>query len=642
MSCLINSIIYLISFIILVTTFMLLKKSLNKQNVLMWIFLSFMLMFCYNSVVVFILSLFYIKSTLPILSIVNFLFSVLFLLHIFKTKTIQKYYLKKFDLLAIFIIVLATIIIGYFRFGFPFKIVYETCDPGTHFWTSMEFFRESILLNKAIVTVDFSSRVFGSYVNMGIIFKIFYPYVGYINLYFIYILYDLFMLAMSGITFYFLIRYICKENKGLFSLIFSIIYFTGYPLNNMIFGFFYSGHVVTLICILILLYKFFDNKEISYKFNLIFLMIVNIGICFAYYLYLPILFVCETIYFIYLKKNKQIDKKNLLKSFLLVIIFPLILTLSYFVFPYIGNNQHSAFYQLSLDGYFYNSYFSNFILFVPIIVYYIISMLKNKKLNFEMILLFSVIIFIIFIIILSIMNIAMQYYASKFFYTLWLVNFILIFDFYIKNDIKKLYLNIYIASFLLVLIFTVFSIEDKLYDQNKSFGNRIESLNLLNVYNWNIDKIKYSNITFTSDEIKIIKELYNLGANNVINNFIHSFNSQRLWLNAFFWNQRLDYPENEVYDYMVKDVFFDPINYNSYKKMDNNYKYFVIFYREYDPRKWDGYSEVYPYEVQRRWNANFRKDYTINRIYDYSKIDRNTCVNCKFIDFDTGVIIIKE
>lgn len=638
----IKSVIYLISFISLFSTFMLLKKSLKKQNVLMWIFLSFMLMFCYNSIVVFILSLFYIKSTLLLLSGINFLISIFLLLNILKSRTIQEYYLKKFDLLAIMIIVLITIIIGFLRFGFPFKIVYETCDPGTHFWTSMEFFRESILLNKAIVTVDFSARVFGSYVNMGIIFKIFYSYVGYINLYFIYILFDLFMLAMSGIIFYFLIRYICNEHKNLFALIFSIIYFIGYPLNSMIFGFFYSGHVVTLICTLILLYKFFDSKKINYKLILTLLTITNIGICFTYYLYLPILVICETIYFIYLKRTKQIDKSNLIKIFLLIIILPTILTLSYFVLPYIGNNQHSAFYQLSLDGYFYNSYFSNFILFIPIIVYYIISMVKKKKLNFEMILLFNIVGFIIIIIILSIMNIAMQYYASKFFYALWLINFVLIFDFYVKNDFKKLYLNIYIASFLLIFIFTVFSIEDKLYDQNKSFGNRIESVNLLNVYSWNIDKIKYSNVTFTVGEIEIIKELYDLGASNVINNFIQSFNAQRLWLNAFFWNQRLHYPENEVYDYMLKDVFFDPIEYYSYSKMNNNYNYFVVFYREFDPKKWDGYSDKYPYEVQRRWNDNFRKDYTINRINDYNNINRNTCLNCKFIDFDDGVIIIKE
>lgn len=637
-----ESIIYIISIIVLLAIFLLTKKSDKKQNLLLWFFISIMFMFCYNIIIVYLLSAVYIHSTLITLSIVNITISILIYLFLLKNKGIQKYYINKLDILAIFVLAILVILIGRLRFGFPFKIVYETVDPGTHFWTSMDFFRESILLNKADTAVDFSARVFGSYTNMGIVFKVFYPIVGYIDLYSIYIGYDLFMLFMSGIIFYFLIRYLYKDNSFLFILIGSIIYLTGYPLNNLIFGFFYSGHVVTLFSVLILIFKFLDDNYIYIKYIYALIMLLNIGICFTYYLYMPILVIAETIYFVY--KFKCIEKdniKNLIIKILLLIVLPFILTILYFIIPYIGINQHNIFYQLNIDGYFYNSYLSNFILFIPLIIYYLMNMFKNKKINFEICLFILILAFVLYIIYLSTTGLALQYYSSKFFYMLWLLCFILLYNLFKQNDINKQFLKIYLGTFIIVLLFTIFNIEDKLYDKNEAWGNRIESSNLLNVYSWNIDKIKYSNVTFTLEELNIVDKLYSLNATNVIDNFIQTFNARRLWLNAFFWKEKLDYPENEVYGYMIKDTFFDPLDYDCYWDMDKNYKYFVIFYRDLDEEKWSNYHDFYPFEVQRRWDPDFRKDYTINKKQLYDKIDRATCINCQFIDFEDGMIIIK-
>ncbi len=347
----IQSIIYLISIIVLLTIFLLIKKSDEKQNLLLWIFISIMFMFCYNAVIVYILSALYIHSTLITLIIVNFIISILLYFFLIRKRLIQKYYIKKLDIISVIILALLVIIIGYLRFGFPFKIVYETVDPGTHFWTSMDFFRESILLNKADTAIDFSARVFGSYVNAGILFKITYPMVGYINLYAIYIFFDLFMLFMAGVIFYFFVSSMYKKNNFLISIIGSIMYLMGYPLNSMIFGFFYSGHVVTLFIVLILLFKFLDNKQIKENYIFILITLINIGICFTYYLYAPIIAIPETIYLMY-KYKKVLTKKQIIKRLLLIEGIPIILTVLYFFIPYIDINQHSIFYQLTLDGYF--------------------------------------------------------------------------------------------------------------------------------------------------------------------------------------------------------------------------------------------------------------------------------------------------
>ena len=56
----ISSIIYLISTIILILTFLLIHKSNKKQNLLLWFSIVSMPLFCYNILIVYILSNLYV------------------------------------------------------------------------------------------------------------------------------------------------------------------------------------------------------------------------------------------------------------------------------------------------------------------------------------------------------------------------------------------------------------------------------------------------------------------------------------------------------------------------------------------------------------------------------------------------------
>lgn len=639
-----KSIFYILSIIALIIIFLLINKTSKKQNLLLWIFNSFILLFCYNIVLVYILSFLYIHSTLLVLSIINIIISIILYLTLIRKKTIQAYYINKIDVLYLIILFFTVIIIGYLRFDFPFKIVYETCDPGTHFWTSMNFFEESILLNKANTAIDFSARVFGSYVNTGILLKIFYPFTGYIDLYQVYIGFDLFMFFMSGIIFYFFIRYLLKERKFIIVTMASLLYLLGYPLNSLIFGFFYSGHIVTLFCSLLLIFKMLENKEINSKYNYTFITLINIGICFTYYFYTPILVLAELIYFIYIfKMNENLKTNIIIKRILLIIGLPFLLTCLYFIIPYIGTQQHSIFYQFTLDGYCYITWLSDFILFLPLIVYYIISTLMNKKINLEMNLFIIIVAFVLFLVILSIFNLSVHYYASKLFYMLWLLSFVMLFDLYNSKMLNKVFWLYYIIFCLIIFMYSIFRVEEKLVDNNKFSINKLDTMHILSIYNYNIDKMHSSPVTFTLSEIDIIRKLYDLNATNVVNNIVEAFNHQRIWLNAFFWREKLDYPENELFDYVyAESPFFDPQENHTYSTINNNYKFYVVFYRYYSEEKWKNYNDVIPREIQSRWDANFRLDHTINRKNIYDMIDRSSCYNCQFIDFKDGVIIIKN
>lgn len=643
--------IYLITILILLITFLLVKKSNKKQNLMLWTSIFFILLFCYNSLIVYIMSALNIKSHLFHLSACNLFFSLVFLIKIECSKSIQKYFVKKRDLFSIFILLFITIIIGYCRFGYPFEIVYETTDPGTDFWTSLDFFKESVLLNNANNSMDFSIKVFGSYVNTGIFFKICYPIFGYIDLYKAYILFDLIMLFVSGVCFYFLISHLCKKINFWIILIGTILYFLGYPLNNLIFGFFYCGHVVTLFSVLMLFIKFYEDTYIKRSYLILFITLLNIGVCFTYYLYMPAVFLIEFIYFICyrLKTKQKIFRSSPWVELFFTIFIPFNLMYYYFIIPTIGSNQNNIFYQLKLDGYFYNSGLSNFIMFVPIIIYYILYMKKHKKIDFEIISVTILTAITFYIIYLSFFGLAMEYYASKFVYMLWLVCFVIMFKLF-NTDNKNVFKS-YMITFVLLSLCSMLNLENKVVDNNELMSNKRASSNILDVYSYNLKKIKFNNTIFTIEEIEMLKKLYDIGAKNVVNNFIDSFNPQRIWLNAFFQEEKKDYPENELYNYIVNhDVFFEPMMYNHYYVIDHNgyfncydkYDFYVIFYRRIDNKKYENYNPVIPFDVQARWDESFTKNYVINLKEIYDEFPRDTCKSCEFIDFDDGLIIIRS
>ena len=67
-------IIYLISLIILSTSFFILKKSNEKLNAITWLAMTIVLTMCYNIFVVFVLSACNVHSTLTNLFVVNIIF----------------------------------------------------------------------------------------------------------------------------------------------------------------------------------------------------------------------------------------------------------------------------------------------------------------------------------------------------------------------------------------------------------------------------------------------------------------------------------------------------------------------------------------------------------------------------------------
>ena len=204
------------------------------------------------------------------------------------------------------------IFIAIFRFGFPFSIRYESLDAGVHYQTAYSFYKKSLLLNFVSdgTIYNFQTWRFGSYVNLGLIFKVVSPLVSDINLYNVYILYDLFTLFFTGIIFYYLIQNCKSSKKKQFAYIIgTVLFLLGYPLNNLLFGFFYVGHASIIFMAIILLINDVQDEKILFGS----LFIMNIGILFTYYLFAPIVFVPQFCYFI--------KHKNLFIKYIIILYF---------------------------------------------------------------------------------------------------------------------------------------------------------------------------------------------------------------------------------------------------------------------------------------------------------------------------------
>lgn len=560
------SIMYFFSFFLLMITFLLIKKQNNKLNILKWIFITFILIFCFNSLIVYILSYIGIKSTLFTLSIVYICLS-LFIIIFCLSKERQKYYFNKKDLFIVCIIFLVVLVISVIRFGFPFSIVYQTFDPAIHYQSSYSFYKYSYLLNfvHGETMLNFETWRFASYTNLGIVFKVFSCFMNENSFYNLYILFDIFTLFFTGVLFYFLI----DNNKNkILKLIGCILFVCGYPLNNLMFGFFYVGHAS---CIIITIFLVINELDEKYMKNIL-LFILNIGLMFTYYLFVPVLYCTEFLYFI--KKKKMIFKSALL------FVIPLILGFIYFIYPTFSNNDMNLGNQIHLDGFFYNDVIGNALLFLPIASIYIYYKLKERKITFEMLAFIALVGFMIILNICMLLNIILPYYVSKYYYILWIFCFIILFrtfdDYYSHN--KFMFKN-YAIFMLLTIFLSISNIEKKIINLNDGEYNKTTPNMIFNVYNYNLKEFINPVIVFTDDELNEIKDV----SKNLNIDFYTNTEPERImWLINFINDGKLDCPANYTYECLKRNYYMDLNDYTSNHGINKDFIFFprTIYWKE--------------------------------------------------------------
>lgn len=239
-------------------------------------------------------------------------------------------------------IFIACLAVSYVRFGFPFSIKYESGDSAVHFLTADIFSKEDKLLNnvKDELYGRFSARKIGSYVNSGLIMKCFEGAIDEIYNYRIFIGFGIFILFMTGSMMYSTLEKFAKNNFGkIISLVVSLIFVMGYPLNSLLFGFEYMSLGLLVLCTLLHLVYYFEKEEFKRPFLLFMFALVNFGLFCSYYMFIPFTYSALWIYFcIYsYRKNKKIICKENIVTLTITLLLPFFLGYAYHLAPGIYN-----------------------------------------------------------------------------------------------------------------------------------------------------------------------------------------------------------------------------------------------------------------------------------------------------------------
>lgn len=421
------NIIYILTSLALIISYLLLNKSEKKENLIHSVIISVILFLTYNIFITQVMFFVHLKSTLLNLAIVNIAFSAVFITKEIKTKTIQKYYINKLDIIAVIIILGLAITIVIMNYGTNIAVKHAVTDAATHYFASDDFYRYSTLFSRessdTIKWLNTPYLMTGAYVNTGIFLKLFKGIIDETFLVKLYFIFDMFIWMLSGLLMYTALSTNFKNKKHqILALVLTIFYMLAYQLNSLFAGFSYLGVGLDIIIGIIIIMK--SEIKTNYKMSSLFLL--NLGIMFSYYYFAPVLFLAQLWYILATnkKQNIKIFSKQNIFEILITLVIPGLIGVIYFIgYPLMQANNKAFDYvgAIATDGFIYEDLIMNIFPYLLLSEVYIIYIAFKKKNTFIDKLLYLTVIFTLLIYMLMRLEFVSSYYYYKIYYMLFLV-----------------------------------------------------------------------------------------------------------------------------------------------------------------------------------------------------------------------------
>lgn len=526
-------IIYILTVLWLLISNILVKKSEKKQNFLLRFIIQLIIFTIYNIFLGFLFLLFNIRYTLFALSISNIIISSIITYIIFKKREIQKYYVKIVDIIFLIILLIVLVMITINQYGIPFNIKYETTDPAVHFNATKEFYNTKKL--------EWAGMMPGAFINTEILFDTFDFIIDEENFYYLYIIFDLIMLYLMGAVLYLGITDKVKSiKKSIITMIFSLIFICGYPLNSMLFGYAYLSLGILYMTTLIAYGIYVKNNELKLLPTCIEMSLILFGIFFSYYFFVPVVYSAFGLYMLFdMIKNKNsknifsiLTKENIIKV-VTILILPTLIGFCYFVLPGLLESGTTIIGHISTEGYIYRDLYSNFVLLAPLSVYYVLYNLKNRRNSLSTIMSIISAVFTLYLLKRGLRSEVSSYYYYKMYFLLWiLVIYMNIKAMFILYDNKN---EILAYSFTTVLV-GILAIAYTGYDY------KISNINILfnpsncinsfaNIFIFNKTKVELGQDIYTNEQLEAIKYLLDISEDKK-NILINGSTLQMLWANS--------------------------------------------------------------------------------------------------------------
>lgn len=510
------NIIYILTSLILIISYLLLNKSEKKENLIHSVIISVILFLTYNIFITQLMFFVHLKSTLLNLAIINIAFSAIFISKEIKTKNIQKYYIDKLDIIAVIIILIASISIAIMNYGTNIAIKHAVTDAATHYFASDDFYRYSTLFSRessdTIKWLNTPYLMTGAYVNTGIFLKLFKGIIDEAFFCKLYFIFDIFIWVLSGLLIYTVLSIDHKNKKHqILALLLTFFYILAYQLNSLFAGFSYLGMGLDIIIGIIIIMK--SEIKTNYKISSLFLL--NLGIMFSYYYFAPVLFLSEFWYILVKNKKQSIkifSKKNIFEIIIALVIPGLIGVIYFIGYPLMQANNKAFDYitAIATDGFIYENLIMNILPYLLLSEVYMIYISFKKKNIFIDKLLYLTVVFTLISFMLMKLEVVSSYYYYKIYYMLFLVLIVSSYEilkiFIDKNKI----VTIIVSIFLVIYSFGIFSamVLDKnyfLFDIYLTNGEEIKDdyalikdkeLYLFEYYNNNINTMQNDDTLF--------------------------------------------------------------------------------------------------------------------------------------------------
>ena len=317
----------------------------------------------------------------------------------------------------------------------------------------------------------------------------------------------------------------------------------------MICGFFYLGLGIAIINAIILIIN--KTKDVlNTKTIVMILFLLNLGLFFTYYLFIPFVYLAEFIYFIMVnkQKNKKILTKRLIVFIAITLMLPCILGFEFNVLQGMIHQKTSGTMAptdiMKDEGYIYRNSYSNFILFLPFVVLYFFNHIKKRQIDFNMIFFTTLILYIGFI------------------YVLWLIMIYITCASIIEvsstkrgEDGTAIYTLIYILIFAMCYLFQNVKIT------KETFNSKETIFDVMDIYGMNKTMITQLDKDLNEEQLELIKYCYDNLDVNIENTILLVQERQIFWINSI-----IDQFSNE------KDIRY--LNRSNVKKIKNQEKDF--------------------------------------------------------------------
>ena len=387
-------IFYVLTVIAMLTTFVLFKKSEEKQNLVNHIILSFVCYLGFNILVCMIFGCLNIKTDLLFLSIADLIVAAGLGFKIYKDKGIQKFEIRKRDILGALICLAIVCFMAVDQYAPLSKTVANaSVDACMHYSAATNFADEMKALAKIDNTTGYNFKTMqtGAYINTGIFMSIVRNLIPSWEDYVAFKVFETGIMALVILTFYMLISDKLKDKKSyIVGMIFLTLYAFAYPYTSLLHGFSYLSVCLVFATALFYMAKEYGKREVNFWVQLPIIVLIGVGIIFSYCLFVPALFAFICIY-VFIKDLEKKEEKSYLKFFkkstlfvtgLLLVVT--IVSIFYLVIPtFTDSDQNKLTDAIGFEGGIYKSLYQDFLFYVPFLIFFIYKTIKNKKINFQ-------------------------------------------------------------------------------------------------------------------------------------------------------------------------------------------------------------------------------------------------------------------